>query len=258
MDPSSRPARKVQIADHIWDAFEEMASQMGSERDALINQAMFMFARLNGFIESAGAAPAAGGGARAAANNGTPAPRPPPRAQNGAPPMLKPVQQPPPQASGAMDDDPVRREVQERVLETAAELERLIKSKNQGNNANNAPPPQQNLDHSGDGDSVDVNVDVDNSAGAPALYMMLEGGELDRIAKERFIIGRGKHCDFVINSGKVSREHAVIVRDGTKFFIEDLGSSNGTWFNKQRIKRREVEDGDEYFICSEKVKFVYR
>ena len=52
MDPSSRPPHKVGIADHIWEMFEEMASQMGSDRDALINQAMFMFARLNGFNES--------------------------------------------------------------------------------------------------------------------------------------------------------------------------------------------------------------
>jgi hypothetical protein len=248
MDPSSKPARKVQIADHIWDAFEEMASQMGSERDALINQAMFMFARLNGFMETANAAPAAN---RAPVPSGTPAPRAPARGGgNGAPPMLKPVQQSQ-QGTGAMDDDPVRREVQERVLETAAELERLIKSKNQNNQ-----PQQGSLEHS-DGGGNEVDVDMPEG-GAPALYMMLDGGELDRIAKDRFIIGRGKHCDFVINSGKVSREHAVIVRDAGKFFIEDLGSSNGTWFNKQRIKRREVEDGDEYFICSEKVKFVYR
>jgi len=168
--------------------------------------------------------------------------------------MLKPVQQPPPAGAGAMDDDPVRREVQERVLETAAELERLIKSKNQNN-----PPPDQSIDQSDDGGDGEVDVDMGGEAGgAPALYMMLEGGELDRIAKERFVIGRGKHCDFVINSGKVSREHAVIVRDAGEFFLEDLGSSNGTWFNKQRIKRRKIEDGDEYFICSEKVKFVYR
>jgi hypothetical protein len=252
MDPSSKPARKVQIADHIWDAFEEMASQMGSERDALINQAMFMFARLNGFMETANAAPAAN---RAPVPSGTPAPRAPARGGgNGAPPMLKPVQQSQ-QGTGAMDDDPVRREVQERVLETAAELERLIKSKNQ----NNQPAPDQSIDQSDDGGDGEVDVDMGGEAGgAPALYMMLEGGELDRIAKERFVIGRGKHCDFVINSGKVSREHAVIVREGPDFFIEDLGSSNGTWFNKQRIKRRKVEDGDEYFICSEKVKFVYR
>ena len=51
IDQNSRPARKVGIADHLWDTYEEMAQQMGSDRDALINQALFMFARLNGFIE---------------------------------------------------------------------------------------------------------------------------------------------------------------------------------------------------------------
>jgi hypothetical protein len=256
MDPSSRPARKVQIADHIWGAFEEMASQMGSDRDALINQAMFMFARLNGFLDSAAGAsvasapPVKAAPVAAAAPARAPAPARAAAGGGGAPPMLKPVAQP----QGAMDDDPVRREVQERVLETAAELERLIKSKNQ----NNQPPPEPPMDQPEDDPGGDVDVDVADPGGAPALYMMLEGGELDRIAKERFVIGRGKHCDFVINSGKVSREHAVIVRDAGEFFLEDLGSSNGTWFNKQRIKRRKIEDGDEYFICSEKVKFVYR
>lgn len=242
MDPSSRPARKVQVADHIWQAFEEMASQMGSERDALINQAMFMFARLNGFLD---------GGGRVQAPAGAPPPRSQPSPavrQNGAPPMLKPVQ---PGAHGSMDDDPQRREVQERVLETAAELERLIKSKNQGPGASEPISSEPVAD-------LEADADLGLEPGGPALYMMLEGGELDRIAKERFVIGRGKHCDFVINSGKVSREHAVIVRDGGEYYIEDLGSSNGTWFNKQRIKRRKVEDGDEYFICSEKVKFVFR
>lgn len=240
MDPSTRPPRKVAIADHIWEAFEEMASQMGSERDALINQAMFMFARLNGFIDSAEKAPANG--------------QRPAGARPNAPPVLSPVANPgrapapPPQK---LDDDPVRREVAEKVLETAAELERLIKGKN--------GMSQGNLDPAGAGAEEMNGVDVEEHGDAGhSLYLMAEGGELDRIAKDRFVIGRGKHCDFVINSGKVSREHAVIVRDGTDYFIEDLGSSNGTWFNKQRIKRRKVEDGDEYFICSEKVKLVYR
>ena len=259
MDPSSRPPRKVAIADHIWDAFEEMASQMGSERDALINQAMFMFARLNGFIESdkSAAGPVAGkpnGGPHAAP--GRPNPPAPGRA---APPVLAPVKEPPRRPeppSQKLDDDPVRREVAERVLETAAELERLIKGKNsQSQNLDDSVPEAPADDDMG---GVDVEEPGNDSGAGPALYLMAEGGELDRIAKDRFVIGRGKHCDFVINSGKVSREHAVILRDGNEFFIEDLGSSNGTWFNKQRIKRRKVEDGDEYFICSEKVKLVFR
>ena len=82
-------------------------------------------------------------------------------------------------------------------------------------------------------------------AGA-VLVLFAEGREVDRVLGPRFLIGRGKHCDLIINSGKVSREHAAIIKDGNEFFMEDLGSSNGTWFEKKRITRRKIEDGDEY------------
>lgn len=261
MEQTSRPARKVAIADHIWDAFEEMATQMGTDRDGLINQAMFMFARLNGFLE------ANEGAARAAAAS---AARPAPA--RGAPPVLQPVSNRPEAVARparepvrGSDEDPQRREVAERVLETAAELERLIKGKNQ-------PPAPDPAESDQPMDELDENLGMDvaeddvppegDQEDAPAeeggLYLMAEGGEMDRVAKDRFLIGRGKHCDFVINSGKVSREHAAITRENGEWYIEDLGSSNGTWFNKQRIKRRKIEDGDEYYICSEKIKLVFR
>jgi hypothetical protein len=246
-----RPVRKVAVADHLWEAFEQMAKEMGSDRDALINQAMHMFARLNGFMGGQPGQPQSG---------------PPPRAPSAVRPAFREVPPPsgdnieaerprstgPPKlfsgssadAAPASDDDPRRREVAERVLETAAELERLIKGKS-------APPdPAPRVSSS---DAIEPSRD-----GSKQLYLMAEDGELDKVIKDRFLIGRGKHCDFIINSGKVSREHAVIVRDGTEYFIEDLGSSNGTWFNKQRIKRRKIDDGDEYFICSEKIKCVLR
>ncbi len=258
IDPN-KPSRAVSIADHIWNTFEDMASQMGSDRDALINQAMFMFARLNGFLETGPARGAAA--APAPARDRAPSAVAPAQARNGpaVPPLLKPASAPPPPQQGSMDDDPGRRAVADRVLQTAAELERLIKAKNQ------PPPPvsEPSLDVAPEADAgnddggVDLDPSSENAAGN-ALYMQVDGGELDRIAKDRFVIGRGKHCDFVVNSGKVSREHAVVIHEGSDFFIEDLGSSNGTWFNKQRIKRRRIEDGDEYFICSEKVKFVFR
>jgi FHA domain len=245
MEQSSRPARKVAIADHIWEAFEQMAASMGTDRDGLVNQAMFMFARLNGFLD---------GGAPAAA----------PRTGRSSPPVLSTVSPKDSLSSGSrsgarldeklaaqkLDDDPVRREVAERVLETAAELERLIKGK--GNSS------ESSLDEQSDESRLPSQEGEADAGEEGNLYLMAEGGELDKIAKDRFVIGRGKHCDFVINSGKVSREHAVIVREGEEHYIEDLGSSNGTWFNKQRIKRRKIEDGDEYFICSEKIKLVMR
>ena len=290
IDQNSRPARKVGIADHLWDTYEEMAQQMGSDRDALINQALFMFARLNGFIEvarsgrevSAGAsAPAArasapakssappvlqpvagGGGAKAAA--------PPPLREDLTPPPGPPPQRPSraeerPSAN-ALDNDPARREVAERVLETAAELERLIKG-----GKNNEP--REEIDEEplpeDDGGDMDMGpgpaadepmdeepLDDGGEAAAGTVFLNMDNADPQPITKERFVIGRGKHCDLVINSGKVSREHAVIVRENGEYFLEDLGSSNGTWFNKQRIRKRKIEDGDEYFICSERVRFT--
>jgi len=90
------------------------------------------------------------------------------------------------------------------------------------------------------------------------VLLAADGEEIGRVQKDRFLIGRGKHCDLVINSGKVSREHAAIVREGDAWFIEDLGSSNGTWFDKRRLSRRQIQDGDEYYVCAEKLTCTFR
>ena len=265
MDPNRRATRQVGIADHLWDTFELMAEQMGSERDALINQALFTFARLNGFLEAGrpatreeAAAPQAralhtpvayssppvptpapsAAPARVAREEQTPLPQPaPPRSTPTQPPVDEAGSREAEQEAGAADAD-------ERSQEAAEELARMVAARSQAPAADVAlPAPEAAREPAADG---------------VQLYLLTEGGDLDKITKERFVIGRGKHCDFVIHSGKVSREHAVIVREGNAFFIEDLGSSNGTWFNKQRIKRRKIEEGDEYFICNEKIKLVLR
>jgi pSer/pThr/pTyr-binding forkhead associated (FHA) protein len=93
---------------------------------------------------------------------------------------------------------------------------------------------------------------------ALGLVVVREDGTTLDVAKDRFLIGRGRHCDLVIESPKISREHAVIARDGTGWLIEDLGSSNGTWHRRERIERRRIADGDEFFVCSEKITCVLR
>lgn len=57
---------------------------------------------------------------------------------------------------------------------------------------------------------------------------------------DEFIVGRGKDCDLRIISEGVSRQHARIYTENDKVFIEDLGSSNGTFINEEKVTRSEV------------------
>ena len=52
-----------------------------------------------------------------------------------------------------------------------------------------------------------------------------------------FCIGRNASAHYCINSRHVSKEHAQIVRDGGVILIRDVGSTNGTFVNGQRIQR---------------------
>ena len=65
--------------------------------------------------------------------------------------------------------------------------------------------------------------------------------------------------DLVLNDQSVSRLHARISRDGSRFFITDLNSTNGTFRNGMRLEPNAseiIEPGDEIGIG--KLKFIYR
>ncbi len=64
------------------------------------------------------------------------------------------------------------------------------------------------------------------------------------------IVGRHPDCEIVVDVGAVSRQHAQIVADGKKFFVEDLQSRNGTYLNDQIIQGRQpLRDGDMLRVC---------
>ena len=56
-----------------------------------------------------------------------------------------------------------------------------------------------------------------------------------RVRADQVVIGRGQECDQVVDLPMVSSRHARIFRSGDRFLIEDLGSSNGTHVNGNRI-----------------------
>ncbi|RMH73785.1 MAG: FHA domain-containing protein [Gemmatimonadetes bacterium] len=59
-------------------------------------------------------------------------------------------------------------------------------------------------------------------------------------------IGRAEDNDLIIDDRTVSKNHAKITREGRIFFIEDLGSANGTWINGKRIRKRtQIHESDK-------------
>jgi pSer/pThr/pTyr-binding forkhead associated (FHA) protein len=66
--------------------------------------------------------------------------------------------------------------------------------------------------------------------------------------RDWLVLGRGRGADVVIAEPTLSRAHAAFGFDGERFFVQDLGSTNGTLVNGSKEKARQLEDGDEVQI----------
>ena len=74
-----------------------------------------------------------------------------------------------------------------------------------------------------------------------------EGLELS-IDRDWLVIGRGRSADVVIAEPTISRAHAAIGYDEEGFFMQDLGSTNGTRVNGESQARVHLTDGDELLL----------
>ena len=58
--------------------------------------------------------------------------------------------------------------------------------------------------------------------------------------RNTWLIGRESSCDIVLNSSQISRRHAKIICENNQFYIEDCGSSLGTYIGNAKINDREM------------------
>jgi hypothetical protein len=95
----------------------------------------------------------------------------------------------------------------------------------------------------------------------PALVVRSGGGRTGETfvpESERTTIGRSPECEIFLDDVTVSRKHAAVVRRDSQFFIEDLGSLNGTFLNRRRIESSPLSDGDELQIGKYRLTFLLK
>lgn len=80
-------------------------------------------------------------------------------------------------------------------------------------------------------------------------YLTDESGQEHTLDVNPTRIGRGVENEIVIVSKLSSRDHALIRREGRRSFLEDLGSTNGTFLNGERVQGSiPLRDGDQLII----------
>jgi hypothetical protein len=94
-----------------------------------------------------------------------------------------------------------------------------------------------------------------------ALVIRAGGGRVGEsfpLEGDRSTIGRRPDSAVFLDDVTVSRDHALIVRRGGDWHLDDLGSLNGTYVNRHRIETVRLSDGDELQVGKYKLTFLSR
>src|SRR6266508_6367245 len=97
-----------------------------------------------------------------------------------------------------------------------------------------------------------------NGAEVPYLeYFPEQGNVAHRIPIDRlpFRIGRSKAAHWTVYSSQVSKEHAEVFHKGGEFRVRDLGSTNGTFVNGERVLDAPLNNGDVLQLAHEEFRF---
>jgi hypothetical protein len=105
-------------------------------------------------------------------------------------------------------------------------------------------------------------VELDEVVARGAAFVIRSGGgragETFSLDGDRLTVGRRPDSDIFLDDVTVSRDHAIVVRRGSEFFLDDCGSLNGTYVNRRRIESHRLTDGDELQIGKYKLAFFSR
>src|SRR4051794_29278183 len=118
------------------------------------------------------------------------------------------------------------------------------------------------------GDPLDDTTRTSQAPGTPAdaeknaAYLIVMAGAKAgggyKNEKDETVIGRGDKASLRLLDDGISRDHARIVKEGDQLVLEDMGSTNGTHCNGERVTRHALSEGDKILLGSTTIlKFSY-
>ena len=81
------------------------------------------------------------------------------------------------------------------------------------------------------------------------LIPLEAGGSPVEIVKDLTLVGRKEDCDLRLDHKSVSKMHCILVKTDGLLLLRDLGSTNGTRVNGQRVRRAALLPNDQITIA---------
>lgn len=110
--------------------------------------------------------------------------------------------------------------------------------------------------------SGETSADDDTAHIKRPCLVMIRGdfiGEVYELDSDVTMIGRSDEVDLTISDTSISRRHAMVVKRLEGFFVSDLGSTNGTFVNKELVNSaRRLSEGDKLTLGSVTFKFTFQ
>ena len=84
------------------------------------------------------------------------------------------------------------------------------------------------------------------------------GGDPIPLLREKLRVGRRESCDIVLRFANVSAHHCDLIVKQGYWFVEDLGSRNGTKVNGKRVTKKRIDPGDTVAFAKHQFRLRYQ
>jgi pSer/pThr/pTyr-binding forkhead associated (FHA) protein len=116
------------------------------------------------------------------------------------------------------------------------------------------------VEASGEVGEEEVTVSVGDVPAGIGLLVVKRGpnaGSRFTLRPGKTTIGRHPDSDIFLDDVTVSRRHAEVHHDGAAFTVNDVGSLNGTYLNRERIEQADLHSGDELQVGKFRLVFLH-